>query len=58
MSLYQTIKRQSRSHTKLKPAKPAKDSRAFAGVVNHLSMFCTNLQKLLKPILPKQTDLD
>ena len=27
-----------------------KDGRSFAGMVNFLSMFCLELQKLLKPI--------
>ena len=35
---------------KPKPPKTAKDCKSFAGVVNYLSMFCPNLQKLLKPI--------
>ena len=35
---------------KLQPPKTPKGSRSFAGVVNFLSMFCPELQKLLKPI--------
>ena len=35
---------------KLKPPKTPKGCRSFAGVVNFLSMFCPDLQKLLKPI--------
>ena len=35
---------------KLQPPKMPKGSRSFAGVVNFLSMFCLELQKLLKPI--------
>ena len=35
---------------KLQPAKTPKGCRSFAGVVNFLSMFCPELQKLLKPI--------
>ena len=35
---------------KLQPPKTAKGCRSFAGVVNFLSMFCPELQKLLKPI--------
>ena len=35
---------------KLQPPKPSKGCRSFAGVVNVLSMFCPELQKLLKPI--------
>ena len=35
---------------KLQPPKTAKGCRRFAGMVNFLSMFCPELQKLLKPI--------
>ena len=35
---------------KLQPPKMTKGCRSFAGVVNFLSMFCPELQKLLKPI--------
>ena len=35
---------------KLQPPKTSKGCRSFAGVVNFLSMFCTELQKLLKLI--------
>ena len=35
---------------KLQPARMPKGCRSFAGVVNFLSMFCPELQKLLKPI--------
>ena len=35
---------------KLQPPKTAKGCRSFAGMVNFLSMFCPELQKLLKPI--------
>ena len=35
---------------KLQPPKTPKACRSFAGVVNFLSMFCPELQKLLKPI--------
>ena len=35
---------------KLQPPKAPKGCRCFAGVVNFLSMFCPELQKLLKPI--------
>ena len=34
---------------KLQPPKTTKGSRSFAGMVNFLSMFCPELQKLLKP---------
>ena len=35
---------------KLEPPKTPKGCRSFAGTVNFLSMFCPELQKLLKPI--------
>ena len=35
---------------KLQPPATAKGCRSFAGMVNFLSMFCPELQKLLKPI--------
>ena len=35
---------------KLQPPKTPEGCRSFAGVVNFLSMFCPELQKLLKPI--------
>ena len=35
---------------KLQPPKTAKGRRSFAGIVNFLSMFRPELQKLLKPI--------
>ena len=35
---------------KLQPPKTPQGCRSFAGVVNFLSMFCPELQKLLKPI--------
>ena len=35
---------------KLQPPNTPKGCRSFAGVVNFLSMFCPELQKLLKPI--------
>ena len=35
---------------KLQPPKTAKGCSSFAGMVNFLSMFCPDLQKLLKPI--------
>ena len=34
---------------KLQPPSTAKGCRSFAGMVNFLSMFCPELQKLLKP---------
>ena len=35
---------------KLQPPKTPKGCRSFTGVVNFLSIFCPELQKLLKPI--------
>ena len=35
---------------RLQPPKTPKGCRSFAGVVNFLSMFCPELQKLLQPI--------
>ena len=35
---------------KLEPPKMTKGCRSFAGMLNFLSMFCPELQKLLKPI--------
>ena len=35
---------------KLQPTNTAKGCRSFVGMVNFLSMFCPELQKLLKPI--------
>ena len=35
---------------KLKPPMTIKGCRSFVGMVNFVSMFCTELQKLLKPI--------
>ena len=45
-----TLKEQVRSHTKLQSSTTLKDCRSFAGMINFLSMFCPELQKLLKPI--------
>ena len=38
------------ANQKLQPLKTPMGCRSFAGVVNFLSMFCPELQKLLKPI--------
>ena len=35
---------------KLEPPKTVKGCRSFAGMVNFLSIFCQDLQKLLKPM--------
>ena len=47
MRLYRIIENQTGSNTKIETTK---DCKSFAGVVNYLSMFCPNLQMLLKPI--------
>ena len=43
---------------KLQPPKTPKGCRSFAGVVNFLSMFCPELQKLIKPIYDQQEKED
>ena len=45
-----TLKNRLEVIQKLQPPKTAKGCRSFAGMVNFLSMFCPELQKLLKPI--------
>ena len=35
---------------RIKPPTTAKESRSFAGMVNFVSIFCPELQKLLKPM--------
>ena len=35
---------------KLQPPTTAKSCKSFCGVVNYLSLFCKDLQKILKPI--------
>ena len=44
------LRRRLEAIQKLQPPKTPKGCRSFAGVVNFLSMFCPELQKLLKPI--------
>ena len=46
----QTLRNRLDAIQKLQPPKTAKGCRSFAGMVNFLSMFCPELQKLLKPI--------
>ena len=46
----EATEKQVRSIQKLQPPKTPKGCISFAGVVNFLSMFCPELQKLLKPI--------
>ena len=44
------IEKQVRGNTEIAATQDTKGCRSFAGVVNFLSMFCPELQKLLKPI--------
>ena len=44
------LRSQLEAITKLKPPATVKGCRSFAGMVNFLSIFCQDLQKLLKPI--------
>ena len=48
--VHQTTKIRIEAILKLEPPKMPKGCRSFAGMVNFLSMFCPELQKLLKPI--------
>ena len=48
--MYITLEEQVTGYKKLKPPTTVKGCRSFAGMVNFLSMFCPDLQKLLKPI--------
>ena len=48
--MHQTLRSRLEAIQTLQPAKTPKGCRSFAGVVNLLSMFCPELQKLLKPI--------
>ena len=45
-----TFKKLTRSDSETTTTKKPKGCRSFAGMVNFLSMFCPELQKLLKPI--------
>ena len=45
-----TPKKQARSNSEVTATQGTQRCRGFAGVVNFLSMFCAELQKLLKPI--------
>ena len=45
-----TLEEQVGGHTKTTTPNHGKSCRSFAGMVNFLSMFCPDLQKLLKPI--------
>ena len=44
------LRSRGESIQKLQPPKTPKGCRSFAGVVNFLSMFCLELQKVFKPI--------
>ena len=46
----QPIRNRLEAIQRLQPPTTAKGRRSFAGMVNFLSMFCPELQKLLKPI--------
>ena len=46
----ETSKKQAGNYSKLKPPVTPKDCKTFAGMVNFVSMFFPELQKLLKPI--------
>ena len=45
-----TLKKYTRGNSKITTPKTAKGYRSFPGMVNFLSMFCPELQKLLKHI--------
>ena len=45
-----TLKEQVRSYTKASASNYGKRLQKFTGMINLLSMFCPELQKLLKPI--------
>ena len=49
-SMCETTKEQTRRNSEATTTKTPKGCRSFADVVNFLSMFCPELQKLLKPI--------
>ena len=46
----QPLRNRLQAIQKLQPPTTVKGCRSFAGMVNFLSMFCPDLQKLLKPI--------
>ena len=50
MGLYETIKIRLEAIRKLQAPMATKNYKSFVGVVNYLSMFCPNLQMLLKCI--------
>ena len=47
---YKPLRSRIEAILKLEPPKNAKGCRSFVGMVNFSSMFCPELQKLLKPI--------
>ena len=48
--MHKTLKSQIEAIQKLKPPTTIKGCRSFAGMVDFVSIFCPELQKLLKPI--------
>ena len=48
--MHKTFKKRIEAIQKLKPPTTIKGCRSFAGIVNFVSIFCPELQKLLKPI--------
>ena len=48
--MHQTLRTRLAAIQKLKPLTIVKRCRRFVGIVNFLSMFCTELQNLLKPM--------
>ena len=50
MSMCKTRKKLNQGNSKLEPPATIKGCRSFVGMVNFVSIFCLELQKLLKPI--------
>ena len=50
MSMHKPLRSRLEAIQRLKLLTTAKGCRSFVGIVNFLSMFCPELQKLLKPI--------
>ena len=48
--MWQPLRSRLEAIQRLQPPSTVKGCRSFAGMVNILSMFCPELQKLLKPI--------
>ena len=47
---YYPYEKQNRSYSKITSPTTVKGCKSFCGVVNYLSLFCKDLQKILKPI--------